>query len=78
MEAQSQPSELQTLADAMSDMRDSLVLISMCLKDYLANQPSQERDQVMAQVEQQLLQIRDSASRQVTSAHQSQSAPKRQ
>lgn len=59
MEPQNQSNELNNLAEALSDLRDSWVRISMVLKDHLAETPSPERDEIVIQVERQLVRIRE-------------------
>jgi hypothetical protein len=59
MQAEPQQSDLQALAVALMDLRDSWVLISMALKDHLADAPSPIRDEVMMQVERQLARIQE-------------------
>jgi hypothetical protein len=49
---------MEFLAQALCDLRDAFVLISTVLKDHLADTPSPERDEVIAQVERQLARIR--------------------
>ena len=51
--------DLQALSVALSDLRDSCVLLSMALKDQFADEPSPLRDEVMVQVERQLARIRE-------------------
>jgi hypothetical protein len=48
---------LMTLSDALGDLRDSLVLISMALSDHLTESASPLRDEVLAQVERHLARI---------------------
>jgi hypothetical protein len=52
-------SNLQMLAVALSDLRDTWVLMSIALKDDFADIPSPERDEMMVQVERQLARIRE-------------------
>lgn len=49
---------MKQTAKALSVIRDSWVLLSLALKDYMATVPSPERDEVKKQVEQQLTRIR--------------------
>jgi hypothetical protein len=57
MEPEPKKSDLQVLSVALGDIRDSWVLMSMALKDHLADVPSPERDEVMVLVERQLARI---------------------
>jgi hypothetical protein len=59
MDAEWTESNLQVLAVALSDLRDSWVLVSMALKDHIADTPSPERDELMVQVERHLARIRE-------------------
>jgi hypothetical protein len=59
MEPQYTKPELLALAVALSDLRDSLVKLSLVLKDHLADAPSPERDEVVMQVEWYLARIRE-------------------
>ena len=54
---------LRVFAAALSDFRDSWVLLSEVLKDQMADTPSPVRDEVLAQVERQLLRLRESVSK---------------
>ena len=54
---------LRVFAAALSDFRDSWVLLSEVLKDQLADTPSPVRDEVLAQVERQLMRLRESVSK---------------
>jgi hypothetical protein len=57
MEPQYPRPEYLVLAESLSDLRDSLVKLSAVLKDYLADSPSPERDEVVMQVEWYLARI---------------------
>ena len=57
MDAERTESNLQLLAVALSDLRDSWVLMSMALRDHVADIPSPARDDVMVQVERHLARI---------------------
>jgi len=59
MEPQSSKSDFDVLADALCDIRDSWVQISMVLKDHVADAPSPLRDEVAMLVERQLARIRE-------------------
>jgi hypothetical protein len=59
MAPESPKNELNVIADALSDVRDSWVLISMALKDHVAEIPSPLRDEVAVLVERQLARIRE-------------------
>jgi hypothetical protein len=59
MDAERTQSNLQELSVALCDLRDSLVLMSMALKDHFADIPSPARDEVMMQVERQIARIRE-------------------
>ena len=59
MATEPEKSNLQVLSFALNDIRDSWVLMSMALRDYFADAPSQERDEVMVLVERQLARIRE-------------------
>jgi hypothetical protein len=58
MAPQQSESELTALAQALSNLRDSWMLVSMALKDELTESPSPLRDEVMVQVERLLAHIR--------------------
>lgn len=58
MKAEPREFDMQTLAVALADLRDALVLMSLALKDHLANQPNPARDEAMAKVERELARIR--------------------
>lgn len=51
--------EMTALVNALNDNRDSWVLLSLALKDLIADAPSPWRDPVMRQVERQLLRIKE-------------------
>jgi hypothetical protein len=57
--AEPEKSNLQVLSVALSDIRDSWVIMSMALKDHFADAPSPERDEVMMLVERQLARLRE-------------------
>jgi hypothetical protein len=57
MEPEPKKSDMQLLSVALGDIRDSWVLMSMALKDHLADAPSPDRDEVMVLVERQLARI---------------------
>ena len=50
---------LQALSEALSDLRDTWVRVSLQLKDEVADQPSPARDEVLLQVERHLARIRE-------------------
>lgn len=52
-------SELTVLLQALGDLRDSWMYVSMALKDQLTESPSALRDDVMVQVERHLTRIRE-------------------
>lgn len=58
IEPQAPKSELDEVADTVGDIRDSWVLISIALKDYVAETPSSLRDEVALLVERQLARLR--------------------
>jgi hypothetical protein len=49
--------QLIALSEALTELRDSWVLISMALKDHLTESASPLRDEAMCQVELQLTRI---------------------
>lgn len=51
--------QLSKLADALGDIRDSLVTVSMALTDLVTDTPSPDRDEVMVEVECYLCRIRE-------------------
>lgn len=53
------------LAEALGDMRDSLVMVSLALQDFLTEMPSTTRDEVKANVERYLALIGDSTRRNI-------------
>ena len=55
------------LAQALGDMRDSLVMLSLALHDFVTEMPSTTRDQVKADVERYLALIGDSTRRNIDS-----------
>ncbi len=61
MEPQHTNNQLVVLAKELSELRDTWMRVSMILKDHIADTPSLERDEVLAQVERQLARIRESA-----------------
>jgi hypothetical protein len=63
MEPHPTSTQLIALAEVLSDLRDSLMLVSTTLKDHFANIPSPERDEVMTQVQRQLARISEMTSR---------------
>ena len=50
--------QLEDLTDALSNLRDSLVHMSLILKDHLAENSSNARDEVAVEVERYLARIR--------------------
>jgi hypothetical protein len=52
-------SDLYVIADALCDIRDSMVLLSATLKDHFAETPSPLRDEVAILVERQLARLRE-------------------
>jgi hypothetical protein len=63
MESPAQSTQLIALAELLSDLRDSLMLVSMALKDHISNTPSPERDEVILEVKLQLARISELAPR---------------
>jgi len=59
MASKQSDSELTALVQALGDLRDSWMNISMALKDQLTESPSALRDEVMVQVERHLTRIRE-------------------
>jgi predicted secreted protein len=55
--------QLSKLADALGDIRDSLVTVSMALTDLVTETPSPARDEVMVEVERYLCRIREAHKR---------------
>ena len=55
-----QTAQLLQIAKSLSDMRDSLVMMSLALTDLAAVVPSRERDEVLAAVESYLERLRRS------------------
>ena len=55
--------QLSKLADALGDIRDSLVSVSMALTDLVTETPSPARDEVMVEVERYLCRIREAHKR---------------
>lgn len=55
-----QTAQLLQIAKSLSDMRDSLVMISLALTDLITEMPSRERDAVLAAVENYLERLRRS------------------
>jgi hypothetical protein len=51
--------ELTVLLQALGDLRDSWMYVSMALKDQLTESPSALRDEVMVEVERHLARIRE-------------------
>jgi hypothetical protein len=51
--------QLMRLADALCDMRDSWVTISLALTDLVTDTASPERDKVLTEVERYLARIRE-------------------
>jgi len=51
--------DLMVLAEALRDLRDSMMQISTALKDHLADIPSSTRDEVTMQVERHLARIKE-------------------
>lgn len=49
-----QSAQLHKLADALGNMRDSLVTVSMALTDLVTEMPSPARDEVLTEVERYL------------------------
>jgi hypothetical protein len=60
MEPKQADQQLASLAQALCDVRDLWVRMSLVLKDYLADLPSPIRDEVMTEVERHLARIRES------------------
>jgi hypothetical protein len=60
----SQPAiRMQDMADALALLRDSWVNLSLVLKDYLTEQTSPQRDEVLTEVERYLCRLRESERR---------------
>jgi hypothetical protein len=59
MESKNPNNDLNVTADALCDIRDSWVQISMALKDHVADTPSSLRDEVAILVERQLARLRE-------------------
>ena len=55
--------QLNLLADALGDIRDSCVLISLALTDLLTDAQSTARDEVMIDVDRHLCRIREASRR---------------
>ena len=51
--------QLHKLADALGEMRDSLVTVSLALSDLVTEMPSPERDEVVTEVERYLSRMRE-------------------
>ena len=51
--------QLLKLADALGDLRDSLVTASMALTDLVTEMPSPARDEVVMEVERYLFRMRE-------------------
>jgi hypothetical protein len=58
VEHQLPKSELNVIAEALSDIRDSWVLISVALKDLISDIPSDARDEAAILVERHLARLR--------------------
>jgi hypothetical protein len=63
MEFDQSKAGLMALSEALGTLRDSLVMVSLALKDYKADRPSPMRDEVVVQVERHLARIREAARR---------------
>lgn len=59
MEPPSAKSDLNVIADALCDIRDTWVLLSIALKDHIADAPSPWRDEIAMLVERQLARLRE-------------------
>ena len=59
MDPQQSNARLLEISEALRAMRDSWVQLSMVLKDYVADEPSPQRDEVQVQVERHLARIRE-------------------
>lgn len=55
--------QLTQLADVLGDVRDSWVMISLALKDLMAEAASPERDEVQTEVERYLCRLREANKR---------------
>ena len=58
MEPQPPNHQWMAIFKALSDIRDSWMILALAVKDHLAEESSPERDEVKRQVEQQLARIR--------------------
>ena len=54
-----QSDQLHKLADALGNMRDSLVTVSLALTDLVTEMPSPARDEVLTEVERYLSRLRE-------------------
>jgi hypothetical protein len=54
-----QSEQLHKLADALGNIRDSLVTVSLALSDLVTEMPSTARDEVVTEVERYLSRLRD-------------------
>lgn len=60
----SQPSnQMQNLVEALNQLRDSWVNLSLALRDHLTEQASPQRDEVSTEVERYLCRLRESERR---------------
>jgi len=55
----SSSAQLMLLADALGDMRDSLIAASLALADLITEAESPQRDEVLTEVERYLARIRE-------------------
>jgi hypothetical protein len=61
MKQQNPNPDLMVLVQALNDLRDYWLQVSMVLKDHVADTPSPARDEVTMQVERYLARIKDGA-----------------
>jgi uncharacterized protein (DUF2267 family) len=61
MKQQNPNPDLMLIAQALSDLRDFWMQVSMVLKDYVADTPSPASDEVKRQVERHIARIKDGA-----------------
>lgn len=59
MEPQSGGADMAVIAQVLGELRDSWLLVSMALKDHLADAPSPDRDAMLLQVERHLARIKE-------------------
>ncbi len=59
MASQQPDPKIAALADALGELRDSWVNMSIVLKDHFAEIPSPERDQIKVQIERHIARIKE-------------------